>query len=345
MVASGRGGAPAPRPDGLRGAARLRDRRHPEDGLLGLLPHRLGLHPLRARAAASRSGPGRGSAAGSARRLRAAASPTSTRSSTTCSSSASSTPSASRMPDIDIDFCTDAPRRGHRLRHARSTARTASRRSSPSGPWRRGPSSATSGACWACRYAEVDRIAKMIPAGPQDDASRRRSRTSPRAAARPTRTDPQVKRAPRHRARGSRASTATPRTHAAGVVIAARPLTDLRAALQGRTRTTSRPSSTWRASRRIGLLKMDFLGLRTLTVIDDCVKMLEAQRGHPASTSTPSPSTTRRPTSSSPRAAPSGVFQFESEGMRDILRAPQAGPLRGPDRHERALPPRADAAA
>jgi DNA polymerase-3 subunit alpha len=30
---------------------------------------------------------------------------------------------------------------------------------------------------------------------------------------------------------------------------------------------------------RIGLLKMDFLGLRTLTLIDNCVKMVEAQTG------------------------------------------------------------------
>ena len=30
---------------------------------------------------------------------------------------------------------------------------------------------------------------------------------------------------------------------------------------------------------RIGLLKMDFLGLRTLTLIDDCVKMIAAQTG------------------------------------------------------------------
>jgi DNA polymerase-3 subunit alpha len=30
---------------------------------------------------------------------------------------------------------------------------------------------------------------------------------------------------------------------------------------------------------RIGLLKMDFLGLRTLTLIDNCVKMIAAQTG------------------------------------------------------------------
>ena len=71
---------------------------------------------------------------------------------------------------------------------------------------------------------------------------------------------------------------------------------------------------------RIGLLKMDFLGLRTLTLIDNCVKMIEAQTGVQHRSRPRSPSTTRRPTSCSPPGKTSGLFQFESDGMRDILK-------------------------
>ena len=71
---------------------------------------------------------------------------------------------------------------------------------------------------------------------------------------------------------------------------------------------------------RIGLLKMDFLGLRTLTLIDNCVKMIEAQTGRPHRPRRDPPGRRARPTSSSPRGRTSGLFQFESDGMRDILK-------------------------
>ena len=78
-------------------AHRVRARRHQDDGVLRVLPRRVGPRALRARRAASGSGPG-----GGARRVRASptacASSTSTRSSTTCCSSGSSTRAASRCP-------------------------------------------------------------------------------------------------------------------------------------------------------------------------------------------------------------------------------------------------------
>ena len=55
------------------------------------------------------------------------------------------------------------PRPRHRLRGARSTAASASRRSSPTARWRRRRWCATSAACSAIRYGFVDRIAKLIP--------------------------------------------------------------------------------------------------------------------------------------------------------------------------------------
>ncbi|MBI3932004.1 MAG: DNA polymerase III subunit alpha, partial [Acidobacteria bacterium] len=70
---------------------------------------------------------------------------------------------------------------------------------------------------------------------------------------------------------------------------------------------------------RIGLLKMDFLGLRTLTLIDNCVKMVEAQLGtqvDPDGLPVDDAKTYELFTA----GRTSGLFQFESDGMRDILR-------------------------
>ena len=45
----------------------------------------------------------------------------------------------------------------------RSTARTTSPRSSPSAPWAPRPPSGTWAAPWACRYADTDRVARLVP--------------------------------------------------------------------------------------------------------------------------------------------------------------------------------------
>jgi DNA polymerase-3 subunit alpha len=70
----------------------------------------------------------------------------------------------------------------------------------------------------------------------------------------------------------------------------------------------------------MGLLKMDFLGLTTLTVITDCMKLIEQTRGEKLDIDLipmDDPETFKRVFHT---ALTSGVFQFESGGMRDILR-------------------------
>jgi len=75
-----------------------------------------------------------------------------------------------------------------------------------------------------------------------------------------------------------------------------------------------------KAVEKMGLLKMDFLGLTTLTVIDDCVKLIEHSRGEKLDIEMipqDDPETFKKVFHT---ALTSGVFQFESSGMRDILR-------------------------
>ena len=71
---------------------------------------------------------------------------------------------------------------------------------------------------------------------------------------------------------------------------------------------------------KMGLLKMDFLGLATLTVITDCLKLIEQTRGEKLDIEMvplDDPETFKKVFHT---ALTSGIFQFESSGMRDILR-------------------------
>jgi DNA polymerase-3 subunit alpha len=106
-------------------------------------------------------------------------------------------------------------------------------------------------------------------------------------------------------------------THAAGVVIAPGPITDY-APLYKSNKDEITTQYDMHGIEAIGLLKMDFLGLRTLTVIDDCLKLL-AQNGVTVDID-------HVPLDDSEiyklftRAETVGIFQFESAGMREYLK-------------------------
>jgi len=75
-----------------------------------------------------------------------------------------------------------------------------------------------------------------------------------------------------------------------------------------------------KAVEKMGLLKMDFLGLTTLTVIDDCLKLIKLNRGDDVDLATIALDDAATYERVFHRALTSGVFQFESGGMRDVLR-------------------------
>ena len=107
-------------------------------------------------------------------------------------------------------------------------------------------------------------------------------------------------------------------THAAGVVISPRPLTEI-VPLYKSNKEEITTQYDMNALERIGLLKMDFLGLTTLTVLDDAVRMIKQNRGVDLDLST-CRSTTQPPMRCFSRGDTTGIFQFESHGMRDILK-------------------------
>ncbi len=115
--------------------------------------------------------------------------------------------------------------------------------------------------------------------------------------------------------------------HAAAVVIADRPLTDivpLQLADAGTGEDGERSYRTvtqfsMKPIEEIGLLKMDFLGLRNLDVIEDALDIIERSTGQrPDMTNLPLDDA--RTYEMLARGDSIGVFQFESEGMREALK-------------------------
>lgn len=106
-------------------------------------------------------------------------------------------------------------------------------------------------------------------------------------------------------------------THAAGVVITRDPLTDyLPLQRTGDVVTTQFPMETVEG---IGLLKMDFLGLRTLTVIGDTLRIIE-ETLHVRLDLDRLPLDDQATYEMLATGETVGVFQLESSGMRHILR-------------------------
>jgi DNA polymerase-3 subunit alpha len=107
-------------------------------------------------------------------------------------------------------------------------------------------------------------------------------------------------------------------THAAGVVISPQPLQEIVPLYKsGKDEITTQFAMD--DLEKIGLLKMDFLGLTTLTVIDDCLRLIEGTQGVTLDLD-------EVPLDDAPtygllgKGLTAGIFQFESRGMTDILR-------------------------
>jgi DNA polymerase-3 subunit alpha len=164
-------------------------------------------------------------------------------------------------------------------------------------------------------YSEVDRIAKMIPAGPgqtiaaalKSEPELKKLADSNEDTAKLLEYSQTLEGLARHAS-----------THAAGVVIAPKPLTEyvpLYKAAKGDEITTQ---YDMKRIEEIGLLKMDFLGLRTLTVVDDALRMIE--KNHNIKLDIDGiPLDDPRVYKQFCDGHTVGIFQFESSGMRDYL--------------------------
>jgi DNA polymerase-3 subunit alpha len=107
-------------------------------------------------------------------------------------------------------------------------------------------------------------------------------------------------------------------THAAGVVISEKGLSNYIPLFKSSDNqiSTGYPMSSLE---KIGLLKMDFLGLKTLTVIDEAVKIIKRTQSKEVDIRN-LPLDDKKTYQLLQRAESLGVFQVESHGMRDLLR-------------------------
>ncbi len=106
-------------------------------------------------------------------------------------------------------------------------------------------------------------------------------------------------------------------THAAGVVISDQPLVNFLPLYKGQHDEIV-TQFDMKAVEKIGLIKFDFLGLKTLTVIDDTLKLIEKRHGKKIDLAT-LPLDDKEVYKSLSQADTAGVFQLESSGMTDLV--------------------------
>ncbi len=163
-------------------------------------------------------------------------------------------------------------------------------------------------------YAEADQIAKLIPDQLKmtlDKALKDEPRFKKIVD-----TSPQVKELI-DVARALEGLTRHASTHAAGIVISDKPLVEHLPLYVGNNKETmTQFDMTW--VEKIGLVKFDFLGLKTLTVIDHAVRIIRESRGVALDMSS-IPLDDAATFELLCRGDTLGVFQVESSGMRDIL--------------------------
>ncbi|MRX71744.1 DNA polymerase III subunit alpha [Bacillus lacus] len=108
-------------------------------------------------------------------------------------------------------------------------------------------------------------------------------------------------------------------THAAGVVLSDQPLTDIIPIQEGHNGVYLTQFSMDYLE-DLGLLKMDFLGLRNLTLIDSIIKMIRRETGRTLSADQLPYEDDEKTFSLLSEGNTTGIFQLESEGMRSVLR-------------------------
>lgn len=215
------------------------------------------------------------------------------------------------MPDIDIDFSDE--RRGEVIEYVSDKyGRSHVAQIITFGKLACRQAVRDAGRALGMSYSSVDEIAKMIPRY-LDVTLEAALNESPDLKSR-YENDPAAKRLIDY-AKKLEGRPRNTSTHASGVVITDEPLTDyLPLAVNDDTVVTQFPMNT---VADLGLLKMDFLGLRFLTIIQDTEKQIRKQIPDFKAESLSLDDEETYKMLSEGHAI--GIFQLESEGMRSLL--------------------------
>ncbi|MEX2290493.1 MAG: DNA polymerase III subunit alpha [Mycobacteriales bacterium] len=230
------------------------------------------------------------------------------------------------MPDIDLDF--DERRRGDMIRYA--TEKYGEERVSQIITY--GTIKAKAAVKDAARvlgfpYATGDRITKAMPpavmgkdvplAGIFDPSHKRYNEAGEFRAL--YESDPDAKQVV-DTARGLEGLKRQWGVHAAGVILCREPLLDVIPIHRREQDGAIITQFDMGACETLGLLKMDFLGLRNLTVLDDCLEHIESNRGQTVVLET-LPLEDRPAYELLASGHTLGVFQLDNPGMRALLRS------------------------
>lgn len=218
------------------------------------------------------------------------------------------------LPDIDIDFCYE--RRGEVIEYVtQKYGKDNVAQIITFGTMAAKAVIRDVGRVMNIPYVEVDKIAKLVPGDPNITLSQ--AIESEPELKELYKNDPKVTQL-LDTSLALEGLTRHASTHAAGVVISEKPLSNYTPLFK----TSDDQITTGYAMgalEKIGLLKMDFLGLRTLTVIEETTKIINRTQG--AEVNIENIPLDDKPTFELLSNAESGgVFQLESSGMRDLLK-------------------------
>ena len=219
------------------------------------------------------------------------------------------------MPDIDIDFCTH--RRGEVIQYVTEKyGREQVAQIITFGTLGARAAIKDVGRVLEIGFGEVDKITKLIPSMPLNIKLKQALEMEPQIGEM-CKADPRVKEildvSLQLEGMARNASV-----HAAGVVISPQPLKEL-VPLYKTNRDEIVTQYDMAGIEKLGLLKMDFLGLTTLTIVHDAIILIRKYQSVEIVIED-IPLNDQKTYDLFGKGYASGVFQFESAGMRDVLR-------------------------
>ena len=218
------------------------------------------------------------------------------------------------LPDIDIDFCER--RRGEVIEYVtRKYGRDNVAQIITFGTMKARAVIRDVGRTMGMSYADVDKVAKAIP--PALDMTLEKALDENPALKTMEQQDPQVNELIEV-AQRLEGITRHASVHAAGVVIAPDAVTEFAPVYKSQKDEITTQWSM-KEVERMGLLKMDFLGLSTLTLLDDAVIHIKETTGETVELDA-LPMDDPKTFQLFSEGQTLGIFQFESSGMRDTLR-------------------------
>jgi DNA polymerase-3 subunit alpha len=220
------------------------------------------------------------------------------------------------MPDFDIDFCQE--RRGEVIEYVRKKYGDGQvAQIITFGTLQARAVVRDVGRVMQVPLGQVDRLAKLVPSNPANPVSLQQAIRMEKGLQEARDSEPKIARL-LDTALKLEGLYRNASTHAAGVVIGDRPLTQIVPLYRDSRSDIAATQFTMKWAEKAGLVKFDFLGLKTLTVINRCIGYLRKQ-GIEVDIENLE---TTVPEAYKPleEGLSAGVFQLESSGMRDVLR-------------------------